>query len=100
MKMTQVARVVSGRCLLDELQEVRRNAGTRGDEQSRENRYQGSRRLIGIRPLRRPSDDDRAVQGHADVVRRELHRLLKQTFAGLEGDEGANLEREAIATLL
>jgi hypothetical protein len=85
---------------LDELQEVGGDAGARGNQQLREDRHQGSRSLIGLSPLRRPGHDDRAFLCHADVVRYELHRLLHQPLTGFQGDEGTDLERQAIAALL
>ena len=100
MKMTQVAWVVPGRALFDELQEVGGDAWARGDEQSREDGHKGSRGLIGLSPFRRPGHHDRAFLCHADVVRDELHRLLQEPLTGFEGDEGADLEREPIAPLL
>ena len=77
-----------------------RYGGLMGDEESREHRHQGPRGLFGISPLCRAGDDDRAFLSHADVVRCELHGLLKEPLTGFEGDEGADLEREAVAALL
>jgi len=93
VQTAKVVRVLLGRTVSDELQKVRWDAGTRRDKEAGENKDQRTRCLVGVGPLRLVRHDDRAFQGHPDIIRVDLHRLQQETLAGLESDESTDLER-------
>jgi hypothetical protein len=89
----KVVRVLPGRAVSDELQKVRWDAGTGRDQEPGENNDQRTGCLVRLGPLRLVGHDDRAFQGHPDIIRVELYRLQQETLAGLERDESTDLER-------
>ena len=100
MEVAKVARVLAGRRLVHELQKIGRDARTGGHQKAPEHRHERPGSFIWLSPLCRLGNDDRPFEGNPNVVRHELHRLLEKPFTSLEGHEGTDLEREAIATLL
>jgi len=81
VQMPKVARVLPGRAVFDELQEMRWDAGAGCDEQPGEDRNKRTGSLVRLRALSLVGYDHRPFQGHPDIIGVYLHRLQEETLA-------------------